>query len=541
MKTKAQSQKPQTDKNKNTIIIKKSLTQGATKEEEFEENLLNIDLKKPRTSFNYYILEMREKLNLKGSITDMTRDFAEKYHNLSNTERRKYEKLAEDDKLRYDNHLGLVRKYLIDKPFRENASAYSIFVEEKLREARECSGDLKEAKELAREEWEKMTKEDKKDYEEKKLKHKEFYEELKRSNRPPNSYALFVQDHISKAKENSETLNFKEIGEIWSKASTQVKEKYAKYANEVAEDARKHRNLYELAYGIKPKLPISAYRFFYKDMLNQEKIKGVTGIKEARKLWTKLKDDEKEKYLKLAKKEQLSYIIKKREFASKNKKERTPTAINLFFSDLTGTDKEKYSESGFFNYGYQQWRKADPVTKKIYQDKALKLKAELQKNEDIKSGMDKTPPKRALSTINIYYKERIPQLKLKYPKKTGPEFFQMAAEEYKNLNQEERAELQKRADDGKEKYEEALSQYNEEMTQLNITVNAKEEERTQKRGRKKSGSTSRSKSKGKNDEEKVETAKSKKKKKEIEEDEDEEEEKRRSKSKKGRTAKTKKD
>ena len=80
-----------------------------------------------------------------------------------------------------------------------------------------------------------------------------------------------------------------------------------------------------------------------------------------------MKDEEKEKYLKLAKREKLAYEIKKREYKSKNKKTRTPSAYNLYMSDLKGTAPEKYSEEGFFNYAYKKWKSLDASKKSKYE------------------------------------------------------------------------------------------------------------------------------------------------------------------------------
>lgn len=265
---KAQTQK-QASTHKESLkkhLPSKSLTQGASSVEDFEEKLLEINIRKPRTAFNFYIMDMREKHKITGSITTMTSQFAEKYQKLSNADLSKYEKLAEEDKLRYEDHMALVKKYVIEKPFKEKATPYSIYIDEKLREAREDGvEDLKQLKKDLKDDWEnKLSLDERKAYNEKLEAHLDYYEELRKSVRPPNAYALFIQDQMAKARQNDDTLNFKDVAELWAKTNASVKERYAAYASELAEDARKNRHVYELAYGIKPKLPISAFRFFYK-------------------------------------------------------------------------------------------------------------------------------------------------------------------------------------------------------------------------------------------------------------------------------------
>lgn len=267
----ASTNKESTKKN----MSHKSLTQGASSMQDFEDMILHINIKKPRSSFNFYIMEKRVSDNVKGSITEMTSEYAAKYKKLSNVELSVYEKQAEEDKKRYEEHMALVKKYVLEKPFKEKASPYSIYIDEKVREARENGEDnLKEVKKDAKLKWEnKLTLEEKKVYKEKYEKHVDFYDELKKSTRPPNAYALFIQDQLAKARQNDQTLTIKDVAPIWAKTSEAVKEKYAVYASEVAEDAKKHRHIYELAYGIKPKLPINAFRFFYKvNFFNAQKI-----------------------------------------------------------------------------------------------------------------------------------------------------------------------------------------------------------------------------------------------------------------------------
>lgn len=164
---KAQTQRQaSTERQKSTQ--KKSLTQILDNKEDFDQMILDIDIKKPRNAYNYFTRELREKLNLKGSITDKATEFSSKYQKLTESEKAKYEKMAEDDRKRYQEHMTLVRKYVLDKPFKENATPYSIFIDEKLRDAREQGLDLKESKEKFKSLWENdLTPDEKRIYKEK--------------------------------------------------------------------------------------------------------------------------------------------------------------------------------------------------------------------------------------------------------------------------------------------------------------------------------------------------------------------------------------
>ena len=81
MKSKSQVVKSKNTKQRESFNT--SLTQVAKTQNEFEDVLMDIDITKPRTAFNFYIKEMREKNNLKGNITDAARLYAKKYQNLT--------------------------------------------------------------------------------------------------------------------------------------------------------------------------------------------------------------------------------------------------------------------------------------------------------------------------------------------------------------------------------------------------------------------------------------------------------------------------
>ena len=50
----------------------KSITQADKLNADFEDNILNISLKKPKRAYNYYINDMREKSKQTGPITRRT-------------------------------------------------------------------------------------------------------------------------------------------------------------------------------------------------------------------------------------------------------------------------------------------------------------------------------------------------------------------------------------------------------------------------------------------------------------------------------------
>ena len=110
---------------------------------------------------------------------------------------------------------------------------------------------------------------------------------------------------MAKAKEKGESMTFKDVAEVWKKLKQPVKDKYYQYAEELNEEKAKHRDMYELAYGLKPRRPLGAYKFFLMEAAKEGKL-GRNPIMEGPKEWRKLSEEEKEKYQKMTQKRKVS-------------------------------------------------------------------------------------------------------------------------------------------------------------------------------------------------------------------------------------------
>jgi len=124
----------------------------------------------------------------------------------------------------------------------------------------------------------------------------------------------------------------------------------------------------ELALNLKPSRPRSAYNFFVKDMYESGEVKGFGNVKILGNKWDKLSDDNKEKFLRLAKKERLIYIIKKRNYDQMIRKDKgkAPSAYNLYLQDHAG-------ESKTLTDLYKVWKKESAEVKKKYQKRLKAL------------------------------------------------------------------------------------------------------------------------------------------------------------------------
>lgn len=157
-------------------------------------------------------MEMIEKNKIKGSLTEFSKEFSENYKKLSSEELERLKKKEQEDRVRYEDHLALVKKYIFDVPFKEKISAYSIFLEEKLLAAQEKgNASIEETKKKAKFESDNtVTSERRKIYEEKLESDKIFLEEeLRNTKRIPNASALYVKDQFARARIQGKTMTLK--------------------------------------------------------------------------------------------------------------------------------------------------------------------------------------------------------------------------------------------------------------------------------------------------------------------------------------------
>jgi hypothetical protein len=450
---------PQLDSGRKSAT-RRSLTQTTVSEmtpEEFEAKLLDVDIRKPRTAYNFYMMDMQEKEGNEKNITDITKEFSKKWPKLSAKEKEKYETMAKEDKERYNEHIALVRKYIVTKPLKEAATARSIFIDEFVTEKIEANNmDPKEAKKLAAEEWKNMSLNAKAVYEEKKEGHREMFEDIKQAGTSRiSAYTLFCKDKMMKAREQNQRMTIVQCAEAWNNTKQSIKDKYEQYAQEEKEEREKNRNLYELAFNVKPKRPLGPYNFYLMELAKEGKF---TGMKDAAKTWHNLPAEEKEKYLKVAKKAQLAYAVKKQEYNSSVRKSysRAKSAFNFFVQDQKVYPKE-LPQGGFFQWCYNKWKKEDDSVKRKYQ----KMADEAAKEHNLNATQLDTKvfdmPKKPMTGYNRYVKVRIPELKDKHPNKEVSELFTIIGQEWRGLKDSE-----------KEKYD---KQYIGELTEYKDKIN----------------------------------------------------------------------
>lgn len=233
--------------------------------DDIDELISDITLKRPRNPYSHYISEMYKKEHDKDSsikLIQVNMKYSEKWRKVSSSDKEKYEELFNQEKEKYKKDLGIVRHYLIANYVKEGASAYRLFLESMLREGFDNDdSDIKKIKKKASALWKEMSLEERREWNNKKKENDDWWEKAKTS-RSVNSFAVFCQRKIAEAKDKDKALSISECSKLWNKTSDKDKLKYKKYADEMNEERRQKREVYEICNGIKPKRPAGAFRLF---------------------------------------------------------------------------------------------------------------------------------------------------------------------------------------------------------------------------------------------------------------------------------------
>jgi hypothetical protein len=491
---------------------KTSYTQGDKMPESIEEVLHELNLKKPKRAYNFYIMEMKESHKL-ATMIETVEQYSKKWATLNSAQKKKYQDLADEDTQRYNNHLEIVKKFLQQgKPSRQGATTYRIFLDEERRKAIDNNEDLNQSKKEAAEKWKKMTPEEKKAYEDKRKEQVEIYETLRKKTGIVNAYSIFVRDQMSAAKEKNTTTNFKEIAEKWGKTKQTIKDKYAEYAEEENEEREKTRDLYEVAIGVKPRRPHGAFKFFLMECAKSGKLNGKSPLVDGKKLFEKLSTAEKQKYDDMAKKDKLLYQVKKMEYdlsTKKNVSQKAPSPLNLFMADMKG--KLDSAEGNFFSQVYKKWNKMDKASKDKYVKLAEEKKKEFEKEQNVNKSHVYDVPKRPPTNFNLYIIDATEELKKKNPKKAATEILSIAAQSWKNLKESDKSDYTAEAEKLKLNYRLHMKQFKKDgfYDKDSVAAPKVEKKETKAKTTKRSVSKARSKSEPKSKKGKTTGAKAK--------------------------------
>ena len=175
--------------------------------------------------------------------------------------------------------------------------------------------DPKDIRTKASKDWKLMDPKDKEVYEDRKKDTDDWFEKAKHT-RKVTALSIFVQKTVEKAKEEKEEVpKLAELAAAWKKLSAGDKKKYIKFAEDINNEREKLQHIWELVNGVKPKRPAGAFRIFLQEKAKEKALKS---IDDGKKLWAKLSEEEKEKYLKKAHTCRLAYQYKKMIYEKKN-------------------------------------------------------------------------------------------------------------------------------------------------------------------------------------------------------------------------------
>lgn len=450
------SKKSQSQKRKSSV----------TKEtdDDLDEIIKEFTLKRGKSAYTFYILDMYRKEKEKDktvSYINTNVKYSSKWRKLSQEEIYKYSKMSEKDKERYQEELKIVKTKLIKYNGKEGATAYRLFRDDYVRKAIERDDDEKEARKEAKEKWFELRAEKKRKWREKEKENDGWWEQAKKTG-TATAYTVFIQKKMSEARENDESITFKDISKLWNQASDKEKRKYQKYADEMNKERQETRDIYEIEHGIKPKRPAGAFKLFMQEMSKEGKFEGKNAFKETRKLWEKLSEEEKEKYLTQSHRLRLCYFYKKIQFKifmRKNFPSKAKSAYNIFTSELNGNDRPEKMK--FFEYASSEWDKLSDKEKEKYQVKAQKERELFEKEKLENSERVFDYPKRPKTSYQLFTSERLIQLKKEKPKEEMKSLMKICADEWNDMNKGQKKAYTKDVDKDRKRYKEQIRDFEE--------------------------------------------------------------------------------
>lgn len=444
---------------------KRSQKDKILKDDQIDEIMENIALKRPRSGYTHFCIEEVEKFKNKNKtkkidLRTFSGECAAKWAKLSQKEKAKYQELFEEDKIKFRKDLETVKHYLFmdyNDVVRRPPTAYRIFLNQRLREGFDKNLDPKIVKKEASDEWRKMSLEDKSEFMEKKRDNDDWFERAKKT-RKVTPLTLFVQKAVKVAKDQGkEVPRLVDLTATWKSLKSSDKEKYARYADEINQDRERLQNIYELVNGVKPRRPAGAFRVFLQE---KAKNKALSSLKEGRDMWEKLSEDEKEVYLKKAHTCRLAYKYKKMIYNKKIKKilpKKPATAYGHFLKEKKGIKIPKGEKA--VAYWYKEFEQLPKDKKRKYEDKAIKDKERYERKMEEFKNVVFDMPKRPLTAFSLYVRDRIPDLKKKNEKTPVQQLLKIAAKEWQKEDGVSQAKYEKKADYDKKRFKKQLKDF----------------------------------------------------------------------------------
>ena len=466
---KNQTKTKASDKNNFLTTLSSAITETA----DIDSIIETVELKKGRSGFQIFLAENFKKEKTKDknvNLGSIIKKISEKWSKLLKNEKEKYEKLSEEEKEKYKQDLNIIKHYFFSEFHKYGSSAYRIFLNERLKTGFEKDENVKETKQKAMEDWKKMTQEEKSEWKKKKKENDTWWEKAK-SLKNVSPYAVFVQKNIEEAKDKDENIPpFKALAKIWSHLSNKEKNKYYDYANEINEERKKRRDLYEIVHGIRPKRPAGAYKIFLSEKAKEGLFKGKVNVyKEGRKLWENLNEDDKNSYLRKARRIKLCYLYRKILY-KKNIKHLLPkkpsSAYSCFLNSIKGIDIPEGKT--FLEIAREKWEKIPKKEREKFEQKALEEKVKYEKKMKKLENKVFDEPKKPKSSFSFFLMEKISEIKSQDKNLTFIEVSRKVGKEWKDLSAKQKEKYIKKNEKDKERFRIQMKEFIEKGFYSNI-------------------------------------------------------------------------
>lgn len=459
----------------------KNTQHNESERDNFFDNILDIDIGRPKTAYNIFMKELAQKDEFKGkSIGSFGSEISAKYKALSNKEKDRLKRLAEEDIDRYETNMKLVKKYIVDPDkLNLNQTAYQLFKDVYTHEYITDQGmEYEEASRAAKDTWDSFNSQEKEVWNKKLKEEQEMLRDLRKFK--PGKATAFMKYVSNEIDFNSKTQ--KDARESWKILSDKQKAKFQALADKDNAGKERLRDLYEIASGKKPKRPMGAYSIFLSEMAATGNIPKKNFMTEGSKMWKELPEEDKEQYYKQHKLLALKYQIKKSHYNKQNKDSKVGrvSAYNMFSRERSEYYKEKkktFEKGEFFSTISSEWAKTSESDKKKYKDMADESNRE--KGTDDRSQILSQKPKKPMNSYNKFIKENLPKIREKKENKGKPisELFSKCSEMWRSLPSHETDKMKAEYKIEKENYEREVEDYNDTL-----------EEHDKQLGRKKSQS-----------------------------------------------------
>ena len=485
--------------NRNKSKTKKFKDAELISDEKIDRIMKDITLKRPRNAFTQFVINEIEQIRAKNKnatikIAEWNPKFSEKWQNLKEADKKKYQKLFEEEKAKFKSDIELVRHYLF-KDFNDTIhsapTAYRIFLNEKLREGFEDGSDPKEIKKEAASQWNKMSDKEKNVYYDKKKENDNWFLKAKKIKKI-TPITLFIQKRIEEAKEkHQEPPSLKEIAPAWKKLSKSDKKSYEKYAQEINDEKEKLQDIYDIVHGIKPKRPAGAFRIFLQEKAKNGEIKS---LNDGHEMWKQLKEEEKEEYLTKSHRCILAYRYKKMIYQKKIKKmypKKPKNALQIYLKEKKG--QKPANGEKWLIYWTTVYSGLSEDKKKKYEEKFQKAKEAYEKKMAQFKNKVFDMPKRPPSGFLMYVSDRMPDLRKEKPKADTSTLLKQIAKEWQENKVSNQGEYNKIAESEKKRFKKQLK----EFTKFGYYIRSREDKNEDSSDEEEGDKRQKSKSKGK--------------------------------------------